>query len=118
MTLRESTITTLPAWRLRSPGRKRNRDGPEHVAPRVFVDTSAWYPLASRKHPDHSRISQALKTRLVAGAVVVTTNLVLAETHALLMCRFGSAIAIAFLREARLPPIEVVYSSAELEREA
>jgi predicted nucleic acid-binding protein len=88
------------------------------VALELFVDTSAWYPLVSRKHPDHPRMARSLKARVASGARVVTTNLVLAETHALLMSRFGPMIALVFLREVRSTPNEVVYSSAELEQQA
>ncbi len=67
------------------------------MAAELFVDTSAWYPLAQRQHPDHTRLATALRERIAAGTRVVTTNLVLAETHALMLSRIGQGIALAFL---------------------
>jgi predicted nucleic acid-binding protein len=88
------------------------------VAAELFVDTSAWYPLARTAHPDHARAVTALKERVAAGVRIVTTNLILAETHALLLSRAGPDTALAFLREIRTPPNEVVDSGAELEQRA
>ena len=94
--------------------------GREHaaVAREVFVDTSAWYPIAIRGHADHEPLSQALTARVRAGERLVTTNLVIAETHALLTIRAGPAPALAFLRHATTAPTEVVTSTPELELEA
>lgn len=88
------------------------------VPAELFVDTSAWYPLARSSHADHARLSRSLRERVAAGVRVVTTNLVLAETHALLMTRAGSQVALAFLRAARRPPNEIVASTPELEDHA
>ncbi|MGH2609018.1 MAG: type II toxin-antitoxin system VapC family toxin [Tepidiformaceae bacterium] len=84
----------------------------------LFVDTSAWYPLAVRSHPDHGRLAQALRDRVRRGAQVVTTNLVVAETHALLLHRVGRDTALTFARTVREPPNIVVASSADLEARA
>lgn len=40
----------------------------------LFVDTSAWYPLADAGHPDHERVAEALRNRVLDGAEIVTTN--------------------------------------------
>jgi hypothetical protein len=88
------------------------------VVVELFVDTSAWYPLVQRRHPDHTRMAHALKVRVGAGARVVTTNLILAETHALLLNRAGAGAALLFLQEVRGTPNQVVYSTAELEQRA
>ena len=84
----------------------------------LFVDTSAWYPLARTQHPDHDRVAAAFRDRVASGARIVTTNLVLAEAHALLLSRAGAAKALAFLRQVRMPPNEIVASTAELEDSA
>ncbi len=84
----------------------------------LFVDTSAWYPLTRPQHPDHVRLAAALRQRVKAGTRVVTTNLVLAETHALILSRAGASVALAFLQQVRLPPNEIVTSDAELEEDA
>lgn len=81
----------------------------------LFVDTSAWYPLVVRSHPDHQRLSDALRARVTARVRVVTTNLVIAETHALVLRRAGIGAALAFVRRVRQPPNIVVASTANLE---
>lgn len=82
----------------------------------LFVDTSAWYPLVVRSHPDHLALATALRKRVTAGARVVTTNLVVAETHALLLRRVGYAAALAFVRTVRQPPNVVVVSKEATEQ--
>jgi hypothetical protein len=84
----------------------------------LFVDTSAWYPLADAGHPDHAAVTDTLAQRIRDGARVVTTNLVVAETHALLLRRGGREPALRFLREVRSDPILVETSSPDLEGRA
>ena len=84
----------------------------------LFVDTSAWYPLADAGHPDHAGIADALAERIHDGARVMTTNLVVAETHALLLRRGGREPALRFLREVRSDPVVVESSTPEMERRA
>lgn len=81
----------------------------------VFVDTSAWYPAAVRNHPDHAAVATALREGVGAGKRIVTTNLVIAETHALLLRRVHRAAALAFARAVGEPPNLVVRSTPELE---
>jgi predicted nucleic acid-binding protein len=84
----------------------------------LFVDTSAWYPLADRSHPDHTVLVDVLSDRLHSGARIVTTNLVIAETHALLLQRGGREAALRFLSEVRSDPIVVETSTPEVEERA
>ncbi|MDH3206114.1 MAG: PIN domain-containing protein [Gemmatimonadota bacterium] len=84
----------------------------------LFVDTSAWYPLADSGHPDHARVADLLAQRIREGARLVTTNFVLAETHALLLRRGGREPALRFLREVRTDPVLVETSTPEIERRA
>lgn len=86
--------------------------------PEFFVDTSAWFPLLLRKHPQHASLEAALRSRIGRGERLVTTNLVLAETHALLTCRGHRAAAVAFLRTVREAPNLVVPSTREREDRA
>jgi predicted nucleic acid-binding protein len=88
------------------------------VPAELFVDTSAWYPVAVRSHPDHASLASALREQVRRGARIVTTNLVVAETHALLLHRVGRERALAFARTVREPPNVVVSSSADLETRA
>lgn len=88
------------------------------MAAEVFVDTSAWYPLLLTSHAEHQRIA-ALARRLVQrGRRIVTTNLVVAETHALVMRRVGVATALTFVQTVTSPPNLIVRSTAELEEQA
>jgi predicted nucleic acid-binding protein len=80
----------------------------------LFVDTSAWYPLADAGHPDHAAVADALARQIRDGARVVTTNLVVAETHALILRRGGREPALRFLNEVRSDPILVEASSPDL----
>lgn len=81
----------------------------------VFVDTSAWYPIAVKNHPDHRRLAAALTRAVERGTRVVTTNLVVAETHALLLRRTTRPAALAFARTVRQPPNLVVSSNPDFE---
>ena len=84
----------------------------------LFVDTSAWYPLADRAHRDHAALAGTLRERLRQGARIVTTNLVVAETHALLLRRAGHGAALTFLKAVRQPPNQIEYITPEREEEA
>lgn len=87
------------------------------MAAEVFVDTSAWYAIAVREG-DSTRVESALRTCIRARTRLVTTNLIVAETHALLLRRAGYPAAMAFVREVRRPPIVTVLSSIEIEDSA
>jgi len=85
------------------------------VGVELFVDTSAWYPLAVRRDSAHVAVARALQKHIARGARAVTTNLVVAETHALLLRRTTRAVALAFVRHVGVPPNVVVHSTPELE---
>jgi predicted nucleic acid-binding protein len=84
----------------------------------LFIDTSAWYPAIVRSHPDHAVIARALDDAVRAGARLVTTNLIVMETHALLVTRVGREVALTFARTIYDPPMIVVGSTAEVEKRA
>ena len=88
------------------------------MPPELFVDTSAWYPAVVRTHLDHAAVAGALAEHVKRGVRIVTTNLIVGETHALLLHRVGRAAALKFVQLVREPPILVVASSLEVEREA
>jgi predicted nucleic acid-binding protein len=88
------------------------------VAAEIFVDTSAWYPLAVSNDRAHAVVARALREHIREGARVVTTNLVVAETHALLLRRTTRAAALSFVRHVGEPPNVVVYATPELEAHA
>jgi uncharacterized protein len=88
------------------------------VPAEFFVDTSAWYPLIVATHPDHARLGTALRSLIRDHRRLVTTNLVVAETHALLLRRVGRAPALTFVQTVGEPPNIIVRSSRELEAAA
>ena len=88
------------------------------MAAEIFVDTSAWYPLAVRRDPAHGAVARVLRERIGRGVRVVTTNLVLAETHALLLRRTTRAAALAFVGHVGRPPNLVVYGTPDLDAQA
>jgi predicted nucleic acid-binding protein len=88
------------------------------VAGDLFVDTSGWYPLAVRRDPAHGLLTRALRECIHQGAAVITTNLVVAETHALLVRRTTQHAALAFVRRVDQAGIVVVRSTADLEAAA
>jgi predicted nucleic acid-binding protein len=78
------------------------------VPAEVFVDTGVWYAAANPRAPEHTASAEALRRAIQRGARPVTTSLVLAESHALLLHRVHRAAAHAFLRTVRQPPTVVV----------
>jgi predicted nucleic acid-binding protein len=88
------------------------------VAAELFVDTSAWFALANRRIAGHVRVERALRERLREGTRIVTTDLVVAETHVLLLRRASHAAALAFLTKVVVAPTVVVSSTPDLEETA
>ena len=82
------------------------------------MDTSAWYPAVVSAHPEHRRVATTLADRVRAKYRVVTTNLVVAETHALLLHRVHREAALRFVITVRQTPNVVVSSDSELEERA
>ncbi len=82
------------------------------------MDTSAWYPVVMRSHPQHGPLAAVLQKLVAQGNQVVTTNFVVAETHVLLLRRDRRETALAFVRTVREPPNLVVASTSEIEARA
>jgi len=79
------------------------------VPAELFVDTSAWYPIAVQNHPQHAALATALSERVRAGARVVTTNLVIAETHRLTLFRAGIHPALRALERLDASPSVAIH---------
>ena len=89
----------------------------------VFVDSSAWfrYVVAGRSEVEersHQGVKAAVEDFVRGGVRLVTTNLLLAETHRLLLVRTGGVTARAFLSAFPAPGLELVWSDEDLERRA
>ena len=88
------------------------------MAAELFVDTSAWFALADPRTAGRNAVERAFRDRLAGGARVVTTNMVVAETHALLMRRISQRAALVFVTDVVSPPTVVVTSTPALEERA
>lgn len=88
------------------------------MAAELFVDTSAWFPIADPRDRSHAIMASALRDAVQRKRRIVTTNLVVAETHALIMRRFGPAAALGLLKEVIRAPLVVVTSTPEYEETA
>lgn len=62
----------------------------------VFVDTSAWYALWNEKDQDHQRAVEIYSRLKETAETLVTNNLVLTESVALVANRMGWAKARIF----------------------
>ena len=85
-------------------------DGP------VFVDASAWVAVVERADKNHAAAVRHWRELLGSGRQLLTTNLVLAETHVWLRRRSGFQTAMRFLRSVReTRRLRVVYARADLD---
>lgn len=88
------------------------------MAVEVFVDAGIWFAASSPRALDHVESSDAIRDVVEQGLRPVTTNLVIAEAHALLVSRVHRNAALSFLREVRGPGVMIVASTPELEQRA
>src|SRR4051812_1051280 len=82
---------------------------------RILVCTSAFFALYSA---DDRVDSRAVTIGKVARGRLVTTNFIVAETHALLLRRVGRRVAVLFLDEVDRSRMTVVRVSLKDERQA
>lgn len=77
----------------------------------IFVDSSAWIALFSQRDQHHEEADRAFRTIVASGKRILTTNLILAEIHRLLLHRAGVQAAAAALQKietSRL--VEIIFS--------
>jgi predicted nucleic acid-binding protein len=76
----------------------------------VFVDTSAFYALASRGDRHHRQAVAIARQLDARGAIPFTSNYIVAESHALLLKRSGHRIARGWLGDlsARVEQAKVI----------
>ena len=81
----------------------------------VFLDASAWF-AAIDPHAQHHAAAIARQNEAASGGVVfLTTHLVIAEVHAMVMSRRGPRAGQAFLRNALGgAALHIVHPAAEL----
>ncbi len=85
----------------------------------VFVDSGAWLAVSHDRDQHHAGAAKIYPRLLEQSRRLITTNLVLAECHALLLKYKGRKLALLFLETlGQSPRIEVVHSTADLDTEA
>lgn len=60
----------------------------------LFVDSSAWIALRSRRDQHHLEADRLLREAVARRIPLLTTNLVIAETHRLILFRAGVGPAL------------------------
>jgi uncharacterized protein len=85
----------------------------------IFVDSSAWIALFSRRDQHHEEADCAFRAIVASGKRILTTNLILAEIHRLLLHRAGIQAAAAALQKietSRL--VEIIFSDHSIHKSA
>jgi uncharacterized protein len=74
---------------------------------RIFVDTGAYFGATDRRDENHDLAASTMQELFKARRQFVTTNFVLAETHALILTRINRHVAADALVELRASQIIV-----------
>ena len=81
---------------------------------RLFVDSGAWIALRSRRDQHHAEADRLLRLAIRRRIPLITTNLVVAETHRLTLFRVGLEPALRALdRIDASPAITVHFATAD-----
>lgn len=64
----------------------------------MFVDTGGFYALADADDEFHEKSCRLFEKASAESWALMTTNCVVAETHALVLCRLGRKIALGYLQ--------------------
>jgi predicted nucleic acid-binding protein len=85
----------------------------------IFVDSSAWIAFFSARDQHHADADLMFRRAAESGTALLTTNLVLAEIHRLLLCRAGIAAAAAALdRIDASPLVKIEFAGGDNHRAA
>lgn len=80
----------------------------------LFVDSSAWIAFFSARDQHHGAADRLIRAALKARQRLITTNLVLAEVHRLLLFRAGIKPAAAAMDHlCRGAEVQVMFAGAE-----
>ncbi len=77
-------------------------------APDIFIDSSAWIALFSGRDQHHDEADRIFRTIVASRRKILTTNLVLAEIHRLLLHRAGIRAAGAALGKIEASPLVTI----------
>ena len=84
-----------------------------------FADTSGWFPVVNPRDARHREASEVYMRLVRRGTRVVTTNLVVAELHALVTRARGPAASLELLDRLYVDPLhEVRFVDRDLEAAA
>lgn len=85
----------------------------------LFLDSSGWIAALFNRETRHAEALELYQSILVGGGRLVTTDLVLAETHALSLRKAGRRYAMAFLEHAMSDVShEIVFTDPDLQATA
>ncbi len=85
----------------------------------IFLDTSGWFAALDSRSAEHANLSRRYRALIVEPQRFLTTNLVVAEMHALLSRRAGIEIGLSFLDQLyREPTHEIRFVTRPVERAA
>lgn len=73
----------------------------------VFVDTGAFYAALNRRDQNHNEATALFRRAVEEKWILITSNFVVAETHALILTRLGRELAVAWLRSVPANVIRV-----------
>lgn len=76
-----------------------------NVPDRVFVDSGGWIALFSARDTHHAEADELFRTAVSHRVRLLTTNLVIAETHRALLFRAGPAAALSALDRIEASPL-------------
>ncbi len=89
------------------------------MSSQIFVDASAWIAVVWNGDQHHVAAAAEYRRLVTTSTPLVTTNLIIAEAHALIRRDGGHARAMRFLESLRTTArIERVYADADLEQRA
>lgn len=88
------------------------------TARRAFVDSSGYYAVIDRDDDAHADVMRELARLEREHWRLVTSNYVIAETHALVLNRVGRTPALTFLRSFATRRTEVIRIDEDDERNA
>ena len=81
----------------RSSPNRRHHTVPAARPASAFVDSGAWIALRSRRDQHHAEAERLFRQALARRVPLLTTSLVVAETHRLTLFRAGAQAARRFL---------------------
>jgi len=79
------------------------------VPARLFVDSGAWIALRSRRDQHHAEADRLFREALRRRIPLLTTNLVIAETHRLTLFRAGLRPALLMLERVDASPSVTIH---------